>query len=805
MSRPAQPPRAAPPDLTEVDRLIADIGGSAEQALPLLQAMQARWGYLPEAALRRICERTDIRPADLWSVATFYPQLRHRPAGRHSICVCVGTACHVKGAERVYDALARELELAAGEDTDAAGEYTVRKVACLGCCTLAPVVMLGRVTYGHRTADNIREMLDDFAARAADERGDPVVDASPEATGAAAGEVRIGLGSCCIAGGSADVEAALRSAVRSLGVPIRIRPVGCVGMCHRTPLLEVVRPGAEPVRYERVRAADVEAIVRRHFSDDRWRRWRARAAEALDRWLGRGHGASGPARALDPRDRPVEAFLCRQLHIATEDCGALHPLDLDQYRAGGGLRALEDCLARRTPEEVIAAIEASGLRGRGGAGFPTGRKWRLVREAPGRDRYVICNGDEGDPGAFMDRMLFESYPYRVLEGMIIAAWAVGARDGILYIREEYPLAVRRMQAAIERLRAARVLGANILGSGVSIELRIVQGGGAFVCGEETALIESLHGRRGAPVLRPPFPAQRGFRGAPTLVNNCETLAMVPWILRHGPEAFAAIGTAHSKGTKVFALAGKVARGGLIEVPMGITLREIIEDIGGGAANGRPWKAVQVGGPSGGCIPKSLGDTPVDFEALTGVGAMMGSGGLVVLDDTDCMVDVARYFISFTCRESCGKCTPCRVGTRRMLEILDRLCEGRAGPEDLDRLAQIAETTRRQSLCGLGKTAPNPVLTTLRYFRDEYEAHLRGECPAGRCVNLIAYEVGPECIGCTRCAQVCPVAAIEPDPMRRHAIDEPTCVRCDLCRAGCPTGAIRIVPRRRAASARTEAS
>jgi len=783
-----------------VDRIIAEVGRTPEHALPLLQKLQDRFGYLPEAALRRICERTDIRPADLWSVATFYPQLRHRPAGRHSICVCVGTACHVKGAERVYEAVARHLQLSEGEDTDADGNYTVRKVACLGCCTLAPVVMLDRITYGHRTADNIREMLDDFAARAADGEGDPLTAASPAGSEPAAGEVRIGLGSCCIAGGSAQVEAALRAAVRSLGVPIRIRPVGCVGMCHRTPLLEVVKPDAEPIRYERVRAADVESIVRRHFSAGRWRRWRTRAEEMLDRWLGRGEGAPTPPRALNPRDGPVHAFLCRQIHIATEDCGQLHPLDLDQYRAGGGLRALEDCLARRSPEEVIAAIEASGLRGRGGAGFPTGRKWRLVREAPGPVRYVICNGDEGDPGAFMDRMLFESYPYRVLEGMIIAAWAVGAQEGILYIREEYPLAIRRVQAAIDRLRAAGVLGPRVLGSSVALELRIAHGGGAFVCGEETALIESIQGRRGAPVLRPPFPAQRGFRGAPTLVNNCETLAMVPWILRHGPEAFAAIGTAHSKGTKVFALAGKVARGGLIEVPMGITLREIIEDIGGGAANGRSWKAVQVGGPSGGCIPASLGDTPVDYEALTRAGAMMGSGGLVVLDDTDCMVDVARYFLSFTCRESCGKCTPCRVGTRRMLEILDRLCEGRAAPDDLGRLEQIAETTRAHSLCGLGKTAPNPVLTTLRYFRDEYEAHLRGICPAGRCVKLIAYEVGPECIGCTRCAQVCPVAAIAPDPMCRHSIDEPTCVRCDLCRVACPTGAIRIVPRRRTAPA-----
>ena len=789
--------RQSEPDLAAVEDIVAEVGRSPAAALPPLQAIQDRFGWLPPATLRRICEVTDIQPADLWSVATFYPQLRHRPAGRHSVCVCVGTACHVKGAERVHEAVGRVLGLAEGEDTDANLEFTVRKVACLGCCTLAPVAMIDRVTYGHRSPENVGEMLDDFRGRPMEAKVDPLSPRADTAGTDDAGEVRIGLGSCCIAGGSAKVNEALRRAVQRRRRPIRVRHVGCVGMCHQTPLLEIVRPGRKLVRYARVRAEDVEPILAMHFSDRLFERWWSATAARLDSLLGPGAGPPPPVRQLDPRERPVRSFLGRQLHIATESCGDIHPLDLDEYRRRGGFVALERWLGVRPPEESIAEIKASSLRGRGGAGFPTGRKWRAVRDGPGVEKYVVCNGDEGDPGAFMDRMLMESYPYRILEGMILAAWAVGAREGVLYIRHEYPLAVRRIGTAMDRLRAAGLLGPDILGRGVTLDLRVVQGGGAFVCGEETALIESVEGRRGSPRLRPPFPAERGLRGQPTLVNNCETLALVPWILRRGAAAFAAIGTERSKGTKVFALAGKIARGGLIEVPMDMTLREIVEEIGGGAANGRPWKAVQVGGPSGGCIPERLGDTPVDYEALLRVGAMMGSGGLVVLDDRDCMVDVARYFLSFTCRESCGKCTPCRIGTRRMLDILDRLCEGTARPDDLDRLERLADITRRQSLCGLGRTAPNPVLTTLRYFRDEYEEHLKGRCPAGRCVRLIRYEVGDECIGCTRCAQVCPVGAIAADPFRRHRIDDEMCVRCDMCRSGCPTGALRVVPTHRA--------
>ena len=395
---------------------------------------------------------------------------------------------------------------------------------------------------------------------------------------------------------------------------------------------------------------------------------------------------------------------------------------------------MRKCLNGTPPEKVLAEICLSGLRGRGGAGFPTVRKWTAVRAQTSPEKFVVCNGDEGDPGAFMDRMLMESYPFRVLEGMIIAGLTVGAENGYLYIRAEYPLAVQRITAAIEQCRLKGYLGNNICGSGRKLDLQIVQGAGAFVCGEETALLASIMGQRGMPRLRPPFPAESGLWDKPTLINNVETYAMVPWILRHGGQAFATLGTATSKGTKVFALAGKVARGGLIEVPMGVTLRQIVEEIGGGIAGDLKFKAVQVGGPSGGCVPERLSDVPVDYESLTSAGAIMGSGGLVVLDETDCMVDIARYFLQFTQNQSCGKCTFCRVGTRRMLEILDRICTGKGKPGDIEKLEELSRQIKMGSLCGLGKTAPNPVLSTIQYFRDEYEAHLAGKCPAGKCLG-----------------------------------------------------------------------
>jgi len=542
----------------------------------------------------------------------------------------------------------------------------------------------------------------------------------------------------------------------------------------------VVEADGRGAVYTHVTPEQVPGLVRRHL--------RPKNVLTRARWVVAGlaeGGDGGPGRheAAETTAAP---------RIVLENCGRVDPSSLDDALAHGAYEALRACLERFTPEEVVEMISASGLRGRGGAGFPTGRKWSLARAQP-PPKYVICNGDEGDPGAFMDRLVLESDPHRVVEGLAIAAYAMGAEEGLFYIRAEYPQAVRRIRDAIRQAEERGLLGEGVLGSELRLRFEVREGAGAFVCGEETALIASLEGSRGMPRLRPPYPVEKGYRGRPTAINNVETLACVPWIVRHGPEAFAALGTDSSKGTKVFALAGKVRHGGLIEVPMGVSIRTIVEDLGGGVPEGRRLKAVQLGGPSGGCLPASLGDTAVDYEALRDSGAIMGSGGLVVLDDRDCMVDMARFFLRFTCDESCGKCTFCRIGTRRMLEILDRLCAGEGRKEDLHNLEELADRVSRTSLCGLGQTAPNPVLTSLRYFREEFEAHVREKrCPAGRCTALTDYRINDACIGCTMCAQVCPVNAIEYRPHETHAIDLDRCTRCNMCFEACQDAAVEVV-------------
>lgn len=772
------------PDLQSI---LALTGTGREAVIPLLQAIQKQYHYLPEEVLREVCSVTEITPDQIIGVASFYSQFRLKPVGRHMIRVCVGTACHVKGASLIYDAMHRELQLTGDGDTDARGMYTLEKVSCLGCCTLAPVVQIDGVTYGHVAPDQVGGILRNFEslsgkkARKSARTGD-----GKEIEG----EIRIGLGSCCVASGSELIREAVEETVQDNGLRVKLKSVGCVGMCHQVPLMEIVPTHGETVLYTHVEPGDVKSIIEKHFNPPSLIKKLSVRALSLIESIQDDSGWEGIERySSEIREKHISSFLGRQVPLATEFRGAINPLDIQEYESRQGFAALRKCLLELTPKEVVHEIIHSGVRGRGGAGFSSGTKWEMVARQKAAVKYVICNGDEGDPGAFMDRMLLESYPYRVIEGMLIAGFAVGAREGYFYIRAEYPLAVSRIRQAIQLCREAGIIGPNIFGSSYSFDIHLYEGAGAFVCGEETALIASIEGKRGFPHLRPPYPAESGLWNAPTLVNNTETFALISWIIRHGAAAFNRLGTHKGKGTKVFALAGKINRGGLIEVPMGITIREIVEEIGGGIANGKKFKAIQIGGPSGGCIPESLADTPIDFESISELGAMMGSGGLVVLDETDCMVDMARYFLSFTQKESCGKCTFCRIGTRRMLDILDRLCTGKGKPADLEELGKLAGWTQKGSLCGLGQTAPNPVLTTLRYFREEYDAHLAGHCPTGKCMDLIKYTINDKCIGCTLCAQKCPTDAIEFRPHEQHEIDLEKCIKCDTCRLVCPVDAV----------------
>ena len=778
-------------DLTFVETAVARIGTGKEKVLEILQAVQGQFGYLPREALERVCELSEITAASIVGVSTFYDQFRHRPAGRYMIRVCIGTACHVKGGEQVYDAFQRYLNIPDGEDTDRDKMFTVEKVACLGCCMLAPAIQIDDVTYGYLTGERVPAVLADFLEQ---ERARAEQTEAPERaeSGEELGEIRICLGSSCVAGGSARVYEALKKAVKETAVRVAVKSVGCSGMSFLAPAVEVVLAGGASFRYAKVRPEDAGAIVLRHFKPKKVGPKVKNAISAmLDKILTDRTREPVTRYSIDVRDQPVADFLNKQIHIATEHCGDIDPVDLDEYVSNGGFEALEKCVSSLSSDEVMAEIERSGMRGRGGAGYPTHLKLSAVRRGTSEKKYLICNGDEGDPGAFMDRMLMESYPYRILEGMAIAAYAVGAEEGYLYIRAEYPLAIKRVKQAIGICLERGFLGDGICGSGFSLRLRIVAGAGAFVCGEETALIASIEGRRGMPRLRPPYPAESGLWEKPTLINNVETYSIIPWIMRNGSQAFARLGTESSKGAKVFALAGKVARGGLIEVPMGVSMHEIVEDIGGGITGGLRFKAVQIGGPSGGCIPATLAHTPVDYETLNDLGAMMGSGGMVVLDESDCMVDIARYFLDFTQNQSCGKCTFCRIGTRRMLDILERLCGGEGRRTDIDELEHLAEVIKASSLCGLGKTAPNPVLSTIKYFRNEYEAHIEKRCPTGRCKALITYSVTDDCIGCTLCAQHCPADAIEYKPYEKHEIDDEKCIRCDTCRSVCPSDAVKV--------------
>jgi NADH-quinone oxidoreductase subunit F len=563
----------------------------------------------------------------------------------------------------------------------------------------------------------------------------------------------VGLGTCGIAAGAEQTHRALCQRIAAAKLPHEVVKTGCIGMCYREPLVEI-RDGATSIHYGGVSVDRVERLVDEHVI----------GGSVIDEWV--VLSSAGPVAE--------SGFLARQNRIVLRNCGSIDP----------------ERVAANDPDALVNTIVDSGLRGRGGAGFLTGMKWRFTRMAAGDGKYIVCNADEGDPGAFMDRSVLESDPHAVLEGMAIAGFAIGANDGYIYVRAEYPKAIERLAIAIAQAEERGFLGESVWGAPFRFRIRLKEGAGAFVCGEETALIASIEGRRGMPRIRPPFPATRGLWGRPTCINNVETLANIPWIVNNGPAAFSSLGTLNSKGTKVFAMAGKVRRGGLVEVPMGVSIREIVQDICGGIKDGRRFKAVQMGGPSGGCIPAELQDTVIDYESINRTGAIMGSGGLVVMDETTCMVDVARFFLDFTQRESCGKCTFCRVGTKRMLEILTRITEGQGREGDIELLEQLAALVKNNSLCGLGQTASNPVQTTLKYFRGEYEAHITNRtCPAHQCRKLLTYSITEACNGCTACGRVCPSGAISGEKKQVHEIDHSKCIQCDECYKTCRFDAI----------------
>ncbi|MBE6026358.1 MAG: NADH-quinone oxidoreductase subunit NuoF [Firmicutes bacterium] len=578
-------------------------------------------------------------------------------------------------------------------------------------------------------------------------------------------KIVVGQGSCGIATGAKKTAAEFEKQLKANNLDTELTITGCVGTCYLEPIVDVYEDNGDLTRYVKVQPDKVEKIVEEHIKG----------------------GKPVEEYAITEEDK---GFVANQQRVVLRNCGVINPENIDEYLAVDGYKALEKVLTSMKPEQVIEEMKASGLRGRGGAGFPTWFKWNAAKASPGNEKYMVCNADEGDPGAFMDRSVLEGDPHSVLEGMAIAGYAMGAHQGVIYCRAEYPLAIKRLEIAMAQAREKGYLGKNLFGSGFDFDIYIKAGAGAFVCGEETALIASLEGERGMPRLKPPFPAAKGFWQKPTDINNVETLANVPWIIYNGGAAFSKFGTEKSPGTKVFALAGKIKKGGLVEVPMGMTINEIIYGIGGGIRNDKQFKAVQMGGPSGGCIPASLGETQVTYEDITKTGAIVGSGGMIVMDEDTCMVDMARYFLNFTRDESCGKCNYCRIGTKRLLEILTRITEGEGRDGDIELLQELATKVMQGSLCGLGQTAPNPVLSTIRHFRNEYEDHIYNhKCTAHSCKALIEFSINDKCKGCTLCARNCPVGAITGSVKQMHVIDKEKCIKCGKCLDNCKFGAI----------------
>jgi len=761
-----------------------------EGLLPELIEIQRERGYLPGDEIERYSRESGLSVPEILGTASFYSLFRVTPPAKHRIKVCVGTACHVKGAEAVYEAFMKHLNIADGADADHDRVFSVEKVSCLGCCMLAPVVQIDDEIFGPVDALRVGDLLARFLKGTA--KGKRAIDSAalPNAANPV-GTVRICTCTSCRSAGSSRVLERVERHVARKRLPLVVESTGCTGLSHLAPLMGIAVTGRKPAAWGGVTPRLASRLVDEYMDSPRLYDRIIRGADrVLDRLLTGGR----ELRAFT-HDRVggegVDPFFLQQRY-AFLDSETRNPLDLPGYRARGGLSSLEVCQSVECGKELLSRIIDAGLRGRGGGGFATGEKWLQAWLSPGDEKYVICNGDEGDPGAFMDRMLLESVPFRVIEGAMVAAYILKAREVFFYVRAEYPLAVDRMRAALSILREASVIGEGAAIPELRIPFTVREGAGAFVCGEETALLESMEGRRGIPRPRPPYPSVSGFRGKPTVINNVETFACVPRLIGD-PREFSQYGKEGNRGTKSFALAGKIAKPGLVEVSLGTTLRTIVEEIGGGVPPPGEFKAVQIGGPSGGCLSRDALDTPVDYDSLAGVGAMMGSGGMVILDTHDCMVEVARYFTAFSAAESCGRCSACRVGTARLTEILTALTEGRGNESDLAELEETGLLLRKLSRCGLGRAAANPVLSTLQNFPEEYRAHLEGRCPAGVCKKLTTFVVSDRCTGCGLCSARCPVGAIPYTLYERHRIDSDLCVRCGQCRATCPEGAIDVAP------------
>ncbi len=792
--------------LTKVDEIIDSYDAEKSWLVMILQDAQESYNYLPAPVLNRVSERLGVGLNQVYNVATFYSSFSLQERGRHLVRVCDGTACHLRGSVGLRDEITRQLGIQEGQTTPDM-EFTLENVVCLGACALAPVMTIDSEYHGQMTRQKVSQVLEECRCETTTETtGTPreagrrrKIDAGrrgmirlsePEALDSYRDQIKksrddsrpcilICGGTGCRAGRGLAVAEEMRKTLRSrTGLEnVEVRLTGCHGFCEQGPLVVILPAGT---LYVKVTPSDVEEIV------------------------GTSIEADGIVQRLTYRDPVTKRhvaqekeipFYANQQRIVFGMSGRIDPTDINDYISTGGYASLAKAITTMQPEEIIDVVEAAGLRGRGGGGFASARKWRACRKAEGHPKYVLCNGDEGDPGAFMDRSIMEGNPHAILEGMAIGAFAIGSDRGYIYVRLEYPLAVKTLQVAIRQAEQRGLLGQNILGTDFSFKVRISRGAGAFVCGESTALMASIEGFSGEPRAKHIHTSEKGLFGLPTNLNNVETWVNVPVIIHNGSEWFASIGSENSKGTKVFSVVGKVKNTGLVEVPMGTTLRKIIYDIGGGVLDDRQFKAVQTGGPSGGCLPESQLDLPVDFDRLTEAGSMMGSGGMIVMDDRTCIVEIARYFTDFLCKESCGKCTACREGLLRMHQLLDKITSGKGTREDIELLEEVSEHVRDNSICGLGKSAPNPTLSTLKYFKDEYTAHVVDrKCPAGVCKALTTFIIDAEkCKACGQCVEACPTEAIGGGIKKVPAkIDQDKCVTCGACRETCPFDAVSTV-------------